>query len=155
MKKILIIAISCVVLVACQSTVNTIENTEKTMDRQPVDMSKISTDDFLNRRLVIDRIDKAEQADGLLKIQVTARNVRSSALDQMSTWFMGDNPYQIAYRFSWLDAQGMSVETGAQTWIPMTVVPGDTVRIMAISPNSRCKDFVLSLRENEKARSNW
>ncbi|TXL05332.1 hypothetical protein BMR07_06205 [Methylococcaceae bacterium CS1] len=90
--------------------------------------------------------------DGLLKVQVTARNVRTGFWDQASSWYMGDNPYQIAYRFTWLDIDGMEVNTAASTWIPMTVVPGDTVRLHAISPNPRCKDFILSIRENDAAR---
>lgn len=155
MKKYLIISTSCLFLLACQATVNTVENTEKSIQRQSVDTSRISTDSFLRRRLVIDRIDKVELPDGLLKIQVTATNTRTSFWDQASSWFMKDNPYQIAYRFSWLDEHGMEVKTGTQTWIPMTIIPGDTIRIMAVSPNARCKDFTLSLKENQEARSDW
>ena len=155
MKKSLIIIASCLLLFACQATVNTVENTDKSMQRQAVDTSKISTDNFLRRRLVIDRIDKVELPDGLLKVQVTATNLRTSFWDQVSSWYMKDNPYQIAYRFSWLDENGMDVKTGTQTWIPMTVIPGDTIRIMAVSPNARCKDFTLSIKENQEARSNW
>ncbi len=153
--KSFIIAISCLLLLACQATVNTVENTETNLQRQSVDISKVSTDNFLSRRLVIDRIDKVELPDGLLKIQVTASNIRTSFWDQASSWFMKDNPYQIAYRFSWLDEHGMDVKTGAQTWIPRIVIPGDTIRIMAVSPNARCKDFTLSLKENQEAKSSW
>ena len=155
MKKRLIILTSCLLLLACQATVNTVENTEKSMQRESIDTSKVSTDNFLKRRLMIDRVDKVELPDGLLKIQVTATNIRTSFWDQASSWFMKDNPYQIAYRFSWFDENGMDVNTGAQTWIPMTVIPGDTIRIMAVSPNPRCKDFTLSLKENQDTRSDW
>lgn len=153
MKKRLTIIASCLLLLACQATVNTVENTEKNRLRQAVDTSNISTDNFLRRRLVIQRVDKVELPDGLLKVQVTASNARTGMWDQMSTWFMDDNPYQIAYRFNWLDEHGMEVNTGAQTWIPMSVLPGDTIRIIAVSPNARCKDFTLSLRENDDARN--
>ncbi len=155
MLKRLIIINTYALLLACQATVNTIENTETTMQRQEVDTSKIATDDFLKRRLAIDRVDKVEMPDGLLKVQVTATNTRTSFWDQASSWFMKDNPYQIAYRFGCLDENGMDVNTGSQTWIPMSVIPGDTIRIMAISPNARCKDFTLSIRENQDARSDW
>jgi uncharacterized protein YcfL len=152
MKHVLLIAASCIMLCACQSTVNTVENKDKNMQRNSVDTSKISTDSFLKRRLKIERIDKVEQPDGLLKIQVTAQNLRYGFWDQIGTWFMGDNPYQITYRFSWLDKNGMEVKTATNTWIPMSVMPGDTVRIMGISPNPRCKDFLLAIRENIKER---
>lgn len=152
MKKNYIITISCLLLIGCQATVNTVENEQKTMQVNTVDMAKVSTDAFLKDRLEILSINKKELSDGLLKVQVTARNVRTGFWDQASSWYMGDNPYQIAYRFTWLDIDGMEVNTATSTWIPMTVVPGDTVRLNAISPNPRCKDFVLSIRENDAAR---
>ena len=152
MKKLYIITITCLLLIGCQATVNTVENEQKTMQVDAVDSSKVSTDAFLKNRLEIIQVNKREQPDGLLKIQVTARNVRTGFWAQLGSWFMGDNPYQIAYRFTWLDIDGMQVNTAASTWIPLTVVPGDTVRLNAISPNSRCKDFTLSIRENDPAR---
>ena len=152
MKKIYIISISCLLLIACQATVNTVENEQKTIQVDAVDMAKVSTDVFLKNRLEISGVNKKELADGLLKVQVTVRNVRTGFWDQVSSWYMGDNPYQIAYRFTWLDIDGMEVTTAANTWIPITVVPGDTVRLQAISPNPRCKDFTLSIRENDRAR---
>ena len=153
MKNFMIIAASCLLLCACQSSVNTVENQDKNMQRNSVDTSKVSTDSFLKRRLKIERVDKAEQPDGLLKVQVTAKNQRYGFWDQIGTWFMGDNPYQITYRFSWLDKDGMEVKTATNTWIPMSIMPGDTVRIMGISPNPRCKDFLLSIRENINERN--
>ncbi|MBN1863412.1 MAG: YcfL family protein [Victivallales bacterium] len=140
-------------LPGCQSTVDTVENREKQMTPDQVDTSRVSTDAFLKGRLKIERVDRSEQPDGLLRVQVTARNVRSGFWSQVGSWFMGDNPYQIAYRFSWLDKDGMEVRTATQTWIPMSVDPGDTVRIRGISPNPRCKDFVLSLKENPVERN--
>jgi len=142
-----------VVLTACQSTVNTVENKEKTMKPSAVDTSKISTDSFLRRRLKFTSVNKVEQPDGLLRIQVAAKNTRSGILDQISTWFMGDNPYQIEYRFTWLDKNGMEVKTATSTWIPVSVIPGDTVRIGSVAPNPACKDFLLSVRENISART--
>lgn len=152
MKKIYITTLSCLLLLACQATANTVENEQKSMQVAAVDTSKVSTDAFLKNRLEIVRVDKKELPDGLLKVQVTARNVRTGFWAQLASWFMGDNPYQIAYRFTWLDIDGMEVETAASTWIPKTVIPGDTVRLNAVSPNPRCKDFTLSIRENDAAR---
>lgn len=153
MKNLTIITISCLLLFGCQATVNTVENEQKSIQADVVDTSKVSTDAFLKDRLEIIRVDKKERADGLLKVQVTARNVRTGFWDQLASWFMGDNPYQIAYRFTWLDIDGMAVDTAASTWIPKMVIPGDTIRLGAISPNARCKDFILSIRENDAARS--
>jgi uncharacterized protein YcfL len=80
--------------------------------------------------------------------------VRTGFWAQATSWFMRDNPYQVAYRFTWLDQDGMEVETAASTWIPIIIIiPGDTVRFKAISPNLRCKDFSLAIRENKDARN--
>ena len=141
-----------ILLCGCQATVDTVENRQKNMRRNQVDTSRVSTDSFLQGRLKIIRVDKKQEADGLLKVQVTAKNVRTGFWSQIGTWFMNDNPYAITYRFTWLDKDGMEVETAASTWIPLTVIPGDTVRFKAVSPNSRCKNFTLSLRENPDAR---
>jgi len=153
MKKLVVIVLSGIMLVACQSTVNTVGNKEKSMQREAVDVSRVSTDGFLQGRLEILRVDKKQQDDGLLRVQVTARNIRTGFWAQASSWFMGDNPYQVAYRFTWLDQDGMEVETAASTWIPKIIIPGDTVRFKAISPNPRCKDFSLAIKENKGARN--
>lgn len=147
------IVLSSIMLLACQATVNTVDNKQKSMQREAVDVSNVSTDSFLEGRLTIVRVDKSEQNDGLLKVQVTVINNRTGFWAQLGSWFMGDNPYQVAYRFTWLDKDGMEVETAASTWLPKTIIPGDTVRFKAISPNPRCKDFSLAIRENDNARS--
>jgi uncharacterized protein YcfL len=152
MKNFLIIFGICLMLCGCQSTVDTVENKQKNMQRDSVDTSRVSTDGFLQGRLKIIRVDKKQQPSGLLKVQVTARNTRTGFWSELGSWFMGDNPYHITYRFTWLDKDGMEVETAASTWIPLTVLPGDTIRLRAVSPNSRCKDFALSLREDLDAR---
>lgn len=59
------------------------------MQVDAVDMAKVSTDAFLKNRLEIIAVNKKELADGLLKVQVTARNVRTGFWDQASSWYMG------------------------------------------------------------------
>jgi len=152
MKTVYMLTLSCLLLFGCQATVNTVDNEQKTVQVNSVGTTKVSTDSFLKNRLAILSVNKKELEGGLLKIQVTAKNVRTGFWAQVSSWFMADNPYQIAYRFTWLDSDGMEVNTGASTWIPKTVIPGDTLRINSISPNPRCKDFTLSIRENDAAR---
>jgi uncharacterized protein YcfL len=140
-------AITVVLFCGCQNTVNTVRPAEPVMRPQTIEGKKIYTDAFLNSRLKFESIIKSEQPDGLLKVQITAVNVRVGPLDQFWSWFYWDNPYKISYRFTWLDRNGMEVSTPASTWIPVVVIPGDVVRFSAISPNSGCKDFILSVRE--------
>lgn len=152
MKKFIILIGSCLILCSCQSTVDTVENRDKNMQPNKVDTSRVSTDGFLKDRLQIIRVDKVQRPDGLLNVQVTIRNARTGMWSQIGSWFMGDNPYRITYRFTWLDKDGMEVKTAANTWLPKQVIPGDTVRLAAISPNAKCKDFILSIREDQRER---
>lgn len=151
MNRILII-LGCLLLSACQSTVNTVEKKEKHMQRDRIDTSKVDTDDLLKKRLIIKRIDEIELPGGYLKVQVTAKNLRTSLADQIGAWFIGDDPYQIFYRFSWLDKNGMAMKMASQRWTPLKVVPGNIVRFSTIAPNPRCKDFTLILRDKPKLR---
>ena len=143
----LLAAIPAMLLCGCQNTVNTVRPTEQVMRPQTIDGKKVYTDAFLNSRLKFESIIKNEQPDGLLKVQVTAVNVRVGPLDQFWSWFYWDNPYKISYRFTWLDRNGMEVNTPTSTWIPVVVIPGDVVRFTSIAPNAGCKDFILSVRE--------
>lgn len=147
-----LMALTMIIFTGCQATVNTLENKDKQAKPTQVDTSKISLDSFLNRRLKILQVNKVEGNGGLLKVQVTAQNVRTGIIDQISTWVMGDNPYKIVYRFTWLDNNGMEVETATKTWIPIEVIPGDIVRLSGVAPNPKCKDFNLSVREDIEAR---
>jgi uncharacterized protein YcfL len=147
MNMWLIAASMIALFCGCQNTVNTVRPEEQVMKPQTIDGRKVYTDAFLNSRLKFESIIKNEQPDGLLKVQITAVNVRVGPLAQFWSWLNWDNPYKITYRFTWLDRNGMELSTPASTWIPVTVIPGDVVRFSAISPNSGCKDFVFSVRE--------
>ena len=145
--------VSAFIFAGCQATVNTVENKEKSMAPSNVDTSKVITDSFLKGRLAVKSVNKRILPDGLMKVEVSAINTRTGFFSQIGSWFMGDNPYQVIYRFTWLDKDGMIVNNGSNAWIPATVIPGDTLRVTGVSPNTRCRDFTLSIRENIEARN--
>lgn len=60
MRKLVMITLTAIMLFGCQSTVNTLENKEKSMQREAVGVSNVSTDSFLQGRLKIIRVDKKE-----------------------------------------------------------------------------------------------
>ncbi|MCP3967077.1 MAG: YcfL family protein [Lentisphaerae bacterium] len=139
-----------IALCGCQNTVNTVENKNKEMQPQEVISKKVSTDSFLRDRLKIVRIDKKVNEAGLMKVQVTAVNVRTGFFHELWSSLSGGKPYKLLYKFTWLDKDGMAVPTPSANWLPMSVIPGDDVYFQAVAPNANCKDFKLSLREYDK-----
>ncbi len=123
-------ALAIFALSACNSPVNTVENTDKVMQKDFVRNKRVITDSALDDRLQVASVDKQELASGLLKVQVTFKNVRSS-------------DFKFAYRFQWFNESGMEVATSATTWIEKDVYGGEEFFLSAVSPNERCKDFKL------------
>jgi hypothetical protein len=148
-KKATIVACGIIltgVLTGCMDTVNTTENTEKSMQRNFVKNKRVVTDGYLDRRLEVLRVDSETLPNGLLRVQVTLKSTRTGFWD----WLIkGDSPYKISYRFTWLNNAGMAINTASSVWTEKDVLPGDTVWISSVGPNSQCKDFVLKLRELE------
>ncbi|MFA6658968.1 MAG: YcfL family protein [Victivallaceae bacterium] len=153
MKKMKIGLLAGVLLLAgtgCQSTVNTVENQEKTMTPNIIADQRFVTDASLRDRLQLTRLAASETPEGLLRVQLTAVNVRTGFFAQLWSGITGDNPYQIQYKFSWFDQNEMAVESILSTWKNLTVIPGETVYIQSIAPSKECKDFMINLKEANK-----
>ena len=114
-----------------------------------VNDKRFVTDGFLADRLQLTGINTATTPDGLLRVQITAVNVRVGFFSQMWSGLTGENPYRIQYRFTWFDKDGMAVDSIVSTWKEMTVIPGEEVQIQSIAPSRDCKDFSISLKEAE------
>ncbi len=133
-KLLLGAALSMVILLpACNSPVNTVENTDKAMEKDFVKNKRVITDETLSDRLQIVSVDKQEVPGGLMKVQVTFRNARKS-------------DYKFAYRFQWFNESGMEITTAATIWIEKFVYGGEEFFLSATAPNERCKDFKLMTR---------
>ncbi len=137
--------LAILIISGCQTSVNTVENQQKEMQPEFVPSKNIITDSFLKKRLEILRVDKQTLPNGLLKVQVTAKNMRTGFWDWL--FYDSDEPYNISYCFNWLNSSGMKVSTASSTWIPMQIEPGETVFIQSVAPNEQCKDFLLELKE--------
>jgi len=128
----------------CQNTVNTVENENKTMTPEFMVNKRVVTDGILDSRLEVVSVDQQTLPSGFLKVQLT---VRSKRVGFWSWLFKGDEPYKIAYRFTWLNNSGMEVDTATNTWIEKDIIPGDTTFISGLAPNENCKDFLLRMRQ--------
>lgn len=131
----------------CQNTVNRVENSDKTMTPNVINDKRFITDGFLADRLKLTGVITSTTADGLLRVQITAVNVRVGFFAQMWTGMTGENPYRIQYKFTWFDKDGMAVDSILSTWHEITVIPGEQVQIQSVAPNRDCKDFSINLKE--------
>ncbi len=150
MKHYLLSVLSGVLLLAgagCQNTVNSVENSDKTMTPNIINDTRFVTDGFLRDRLKLTGVNVSETPDGLMRVQLTAVNVRTGVFAQMWSGMTGENPYRIHYKFSWLDLNGMAVDSVMSTWKEITVIPGETVHIQSVAPLKNCKDFLINLKE--------
>ena len=150
MKKICMIGwfAAVVMLAACQNSVNTIENADKTMTPIYVNDSRFVTDGFLKRRLALQRLTLGQTADGYKRAQVEVTNVRTGVAAQFWSSITRENPYHIRYRFTWFTEDGMAVNhTVLADWQDAVIIPGETLFLQSVAPNRNCSDFKISLKE--------
>ncbi len=135
-------------LCSCQDSVNTLENIDKTTRPEQVDSRYFSTDSYCRDRITIVSLNKTTAASGLMKIQMQIRSNRYGFWAELWSGIMGDNPYHISYRVDWIDGSGMKVDTASSVWLPLILMPGEVKFIQAVAPNTKCRDFLISFKEN-------
>lgn len=139
----------CLALSACQNTVNTVENADKSATPNVIRDARFVTDGWLRDRLVLRSVKTATADSGHLMVEVAATNVRTGALAQAWSSMTGDVPYTVDYKFDWQDANGMTVDTALSIWRSKQIKPGETVYFKTVAPTAQCKDFILNLKEHK------
>jgi uncharacterized protein YcfL len=135
-------------LAACQDTVNTVENADKTMTPNTIADARFVTDGFLKDRLGLQSVTMGRTADGFKRVQLEVINLRTGVLSQAWSGITGENPYKIRYRFTWFDEDGMAVNnTVLADWRDATIIPGETLFLQSVAPTKYCSDFKISLKE--------
>lgn len=140
---------ACLAFSACQNTVNTIENADKSATPNVIRDNRFVTDGWLRDRLALRSVKTATSDSGHLMVEVAATNVRTGALAQTWSGITGEVPYTVDYKFVWQDANGMTVETPLSIWQSRQIKPGETVYFKSVAPTPRCKDFILNLKEHK------
>ena len=140
---------ACGLLAACQNTVNTVENADKSGTPNTIRDARFVTDGWLSERLALRYVRTAVAPSGNLKVEVAATNVRTGGAGQIWSGMTGEVPYPVDYKFVWQDENGMTVDTPLSIWQTVTVKPGETVYFRAIGPTPECKDFILNLKEHK------
>ena len=139
---------AAMMLAACQNTVNTVENADKTMTPNTIADARFVTDGFLKDRLGLQSVTMGRTADGFKRVQLEVINLRTGVLSQAWSGITGENPYKIRYRFTWFDEDGMAVNnTVLADWRDATIIPGETLFLQSVAPTKNCSDFKISLKE--------
>ena len=150
MKKTCLLGLfaAAMMLAACQDTVNTVENADKTMTPNTIADARFVTDGFLKDRLGLQSVTMGKTADGFKRVQLEVINLRTGVLSQAWSGITGENPYKIRYRFTWFDEDGMAVNnTVLADWRDATIIPGETLFLQSVAPTKNCSDFKISLKE--------
>lgn len=139
----------CLLLAACQNTVNRVENADKHAAPNVIRDARFVTDGWLRDRLALNSVKTAVSASGHLTVEVAATNVRTGALAQTWSSMTGDVPYTVDYKFVWQDENGMTVDSVLSVWQSRQIKPGETVYFKSTAPTKECKDFILNLKEHK------
>lgn len=131
----------------CQNTVNTVENTDKTMTPNTITDTRFVTDDFLKDRLALKNVNISRTAGNFLMVQLEAKNVQTGTFAQAWSWIKGDQPYKVMYKFDWFDQNGIQVKSVLSNWRQTTVIPGESVYFQGLAPSAACNDFKISIKE--------
>ena len=121
-------------LAGCHNPMNTVENAQKSGQRNMIADQRVVTDMGLNKAVSVVGVNTAMTPGGVLKVQVELLNHTKSS-------------HPFTYRFEWFDANGMQIDNVMSASISDKLAGGESKFISAIAPNSACKDFRLKLLE--------
>ena len=119
----------------CKTSVNSVENAQKTGQRSMVADQRAVTDTGLAKKVSIVGVNTAITPGGFLQVQVELLNTTRSLA-------------RFNYRFEWFDANGMQLTTVASAVIADQIQGGEDKFISAVAPTPACKDFRVKLIEN-------
>ena len=144
--KIALGLLATMMLAGCLSTTNTVGNADPNMEPTPIRQERLVTDRALARRLEILSLNGAVNDNGLMEVQLEAINTRTGFWSGLWSSMMGDNPYEVDYKVTWLNSQGMVVDSLMSTWRRVKVIPGETLYIHTVAPNQDCQDFRIRMK---------
>lgn len=127
-------ALGVFVLAGCSTTVNSVENAQKTGQRHLVADKRIITDSSLDGKVYIVGLNSDTTPGGLLKVQIELENHTSSI-------------QRFLYRFEWFDAAGMQINNIVSAAVPEQIYGGESKFIYSVAPSPACKDFRVKFIE--------
>jgi uncharacterized protein YcfL len=119
----------------CKTSVNSVENAQKTGQRQMVADQRAITDTKLARKVSIVGVNSAMTPGGFLQVQIELLNTTRSLA-------------RFSYHFEWFDASGMQINNLTAAEIPDQIQGGEDKFISSVAPTPFCKDFRVKFIEN-------
>jgi uncharacterized protein YcfL len=119
----------------CKTSVNSVENAQKTGQRQMISDQRVVTDTGLGKKVSIVGVNSAMTPGGFLKVQIELLNTTSSF-------------QRFSYHFEWFDVNGMQLSTLTAAEIPDEIQGGEDKFISSVAPTPACKDFRVKFIEN-------
>lgn len=119
----------------CKTSVNSVENAQKTEQRSMVADQRAISDKSLGNKVSIVGVNSAMTPGGFLQVQVELLNNTRS-------------PQQFSYHFEWFDANGMQISTLAPVEVPDQIQGGEDKFISSMAPTTVCRDFRVKFIKN-------
>ena len=130
--KIAALFAAALAVAGCHNTMNSVENAQRTGQRNMISDQRVVSDTGLNRKVGVVGINTAMTPGGFLKVQVELLN-QTGSLQNFN------------YHFEWFDANGMQIN-GVSTAVVADEIAGQESKfISAIAPTQAAKDFRLKL----------
>jgi uncharacterized protein YcfL len=130
--KLAVLFAAALAAAGCHTTVNSVENAQKTGQPNMIPDQRVITDMSLNRKVAVIGVNTAMTPGGVLRVQVQLVN-RTKSLQRFT------------YRFDWFDANGMQINNVSSAIIADQIDGGETKFISGVAPNPACKDFKLQM----------
>jgi len=126
----LLLGVVALAAAGCRTSVNTVENAEKSGVRETVADKRIVTDPslYVNVTSLSDRT----LASGFKQVQFELTNRRNSDV-------------RIFYAVEWFDENGMVVRSQASGWVERPFVARESIPIVVTAPTATAKDFRIKL----------
>ena len=122
-------------LTGCKTSVNSVENAQKTGQRQMISDQRVITDRSLSSKVSLVGVNTAMTAGGFLKVQIELLNTTHSA-------------QRFSYRFEWFDVNGMQVTSLGTATIPDQIEGGEDKFIAGLAPSPAIRDFRVKFLAN-------
>lgn len=116
------------------TTVNSAERSMPQAQKNSVDLTRVTTDRSLNRKVHVVGMNESVVSGNMLKVQAELQNKTNS--------------YQnFFYAFDWFNVDGMLISSPTGGWRPAGIQAKELKAITAVAPTPDTVDFRLKLKE--------
>ena len=132
MKYALLLAVGCVALSGCRTSVNTTEGYDKAGRMNIVEDARVDTDPSMAGRVGVTLINDRIAPNGFKQVQIRFTNFRNSR-------------QLVSYQVEWFDLDGMMVSTATGGWRDLPIEARENRFEVFTAPNAQAHDFIIKL----------